>query len=388
MLYEPTRFDALIDEPWIPARVEDAIAAIVADADAAFDPTALWPAHEWDAREKPQPLSGLYVGAAGVIWALDELQRRGHAESSRDLAAAVVRAVELERATPDFAADGHYRPGALMSGETGALLIAFRLTSDRALTDDVHALVRGNVDNPTDDISWGAPGTLLAALAMGEWTGEDRWDEAARESAIALRERRGNDGLWRQDDDYRGLSTLHGVAGNTLALLRFEADAAVASESAAVLSRHAFREGGLANWPGSPRPELSRPRDGRICLQWCTGAPGVVAGAWECLDEDLLLAGAELIWRAGAHRDEKGHGLCHGTSGNGFALLKAFARTGDEHWLERARRFAVHALAQAERIAAANGRRRYSLFNGDIGTALFAAACLDADPRFPIVDVM
>ena len=218
---------------------------------------------------------------------------------------------------------------------------------------------------------------------MSERTGESRWHEAARESATALRARRGEDGLWRQDDDYRGLSTLHGVAGNTLALLRFEPDAAVASESAAVLSRHAFREDGLANWPGSPRPQLARPRDGRICLQWCTGAPGVVAGAWEYLDEELLLAGAELIWRAGAHGDEKGHGLCHGTSGNGFALLKTFARTGDERWLERARRFAVHALAQAERIAAANGRRRYSLFNGDVGTALFAAACLAADHALP-----
>jgi lantibiotic modifying enzyme len=388
MLYEPTEFDALTAEPWVPARVEDAIAAIVADADAAFDPTALWPAHEWDAREKPLPLTGLYTGAAGVVWALDELRKRGYAEPSRDLAAAAARAVELERATPDFAADEHYRPGALLSGETGALLVAFRLTSDRALADDLHALVRGNVDNPTDDISWGAPGTLLAALAMREWTGEGRWDEAARESAIALRERRGDDGLWRQDDDYRGLTTLHGVAGNTLALLRFEPDAAAAGESAAVLSRHAFREDGLANWPGSPRPQLPRPRDGRICVQWCTGAPGVLGGAWEYLDEDLLLAGAELVWRAGAHRDEKGHGLCHGTSGNGFALLKAFARTGDERWLERARRFAVHALAQAERIAVVNGRRRYSLFNGDVGTALFAAACLDADPRFPIVDVM
>src|SRR6476661_5127430 len=102
MLYEPTRFDALIDEPWVPARVEDTIAAIVADADAAFDPTTLWPAHEWDAQGKPLPLSGLYVGAAGVIWALDELRRRGHAESSRDLAAAVMRAAGLERATPDF----------------------------------------------------------------------------------------------------------------------------------------------------------------------------------------------------------------------------------------------------------------------------------------------
>src|SRR4029453_6532780 len=143
-----------------------------------------------------------------------------------------------------------------------------------------------------------------------------------------------------------------------------------------VLSRHAFREDGLANWPGSPRPQLARPRDGRVCLPGCTGAPGVVGGARGDLDEDLLLAGAELIWRAGAHGDEKGHGLCHGTSGNGFALMKAFARTGDERWLERARRFAVHALAQAERIAAANGRRRYSLFNGDVGTALFPPASL------------
>src|SRR5215203_1448099 len=200
MLYEPTQFDALIDEPWVAARIEDAIAAIVVDADAAFDPKALWPAHDWDAREKPLPLSGLYVGAAGVIWALDELRKRGHAESSRDLAAAVVRAVELERATPDFSADEHYRPGALMSGETGAALVAFRLTSDPALADD---------------ISWGAPGTLLAAQAMGEWTGEPRWEEAARETATALRARRGEDGLWRQDDDYRGLGTLHGAAGNT-----------------------------------------------------------------------------------------------------------------------------------------------------------------------------
>jgi hypothetical protein len=388
VLYEPTRFDALIDEPWVPARVKEAIAAIVADADAAFDPKALWPTDDWDAREKPLPLSGLYVGAAGVIWALDEFRKRGYAESSCDLAAAVLRAVELERATPDFSADEHYRPGALISGETGAVLVAFRLTAGPVFADDLHALVRDNVDNPTDDISWGVPGTLLAAFAMGEWTGERRWSEAARESAAALRERRGEDGLWRQDDDYRGLSTLHGVAGNTLALLRFDPDDGLAREGAAVLSRHAFREDGLANWPGTPRAQLARPRDGLICVQWCTGAPGVVGGAWDYLDEDLVLAGAELVWRAGPHRDEKGHGLCHGTSGNGFALLKAFARTGDEHWLERARRFALHALAQAERVAAANGRRRYSLFTGDVGTALFAAACLDADTRFPIIDVM
>ncbi len=388
VLYERTQFECLIDEPWVSERVEDAIADIVSDADAAFDRDSLWPADEWDGWEEPLPLKSLYAGSAGVIWALDALRRRGHAESSLDLAPAALLTVELKRAAPDFAADEHYHPAALLCGETGPLLVAFRLTSDPALADDLHALVRANVASRTDDISWGAPGTLLVALAVGEWTGEPRWEEAARETATALRARRGDDGLWRQDDDYRGLGTLHGAAGNTLALRRFEPDGALARETAAVLSRTAFREGGLANWPGSPRARLARPRDGRICLQWCTGAPGVLAGAWDYLDEDLMLAGAELIWQAGAHGDEKGHGLCHGTSGNGFALLKAFARTRDERWLERARRFAVHALAQAERIAAANGRRRYSLFTGDVGTALFAAACLDLDTRFPVVDVL
>jgi lantibiotic modifying enzyme len=389
VLYESAQFEPLIDEPWAPARVEDAIAAIVSDTDAAFDREALWPAHEWDGWEEPLPLQSLYAGAAGVVWALDALRRRGHAETSLDLAAAASRALELKRAAPDFAADEHYRPGSLLSGETGPLLVAYRLTSDAALADDLYALVRANVVNPTDDISWGAPGTLLAALAMGEWTGEARWEEAAAETAASLRARRGDDGLWRQDDDYRGLGTGHGAAGNTLALLRFERDDALARETAAVLSRHAYREGGLANWPGTPLwQQLARPRDGRICLQWCTGAPGILASAWNYLDEDLVLAGAELVWHAGAHGNEKGHGLCHGTSGNGFALLKAFARTGDERWLERARRFAVHALAQAERIATASGRRRYSLFTGDVGTAFFAAACLDLDARHPIIDVM
>ena len=387
MLCEPAQFEPLTDEQWDPGRAEDAIATIVADADAAFDPAALWPAHEWDGWQEPLALKALYVGAAGVIWALDALRRLGHAETSLDLAGAALRTLELERAEPDSTWDEHYHPAALLTGETGPLLVAFRIAPDHALADDLHALVRANVTNPTDDVMWGAPGTLLAALAMSEWTAESRWEDAARESATALRARRGEDGLWRQDDDYRGLGTVHGAAGNTLVLLRVEPDDALAAETAAVLDRTAFREDGLANWPGAPRPQLVD-ANGRIRLQWCTGAPGIVAGAWEYLDEELLLAGAELIWRAGAHGDEKGHGICHGTSGNGFALLKAFARTGDERWLEQARRFAVHALGQVERLRAANGRGRYSLWTGDVGTALFAAACLDLDTRYPILDIV
>ena len=68
--------------------------------------------------------------------------------------------------------------------------------------------------------------------------------------------------------------------------------------------------------------------------------------------------------------------------GNGYALLKTFELTGDELWLERARRFAVHALAQIERA----GALRYSLFSGAFGVALFAADCINERARFPIID--
>src|SRR5918911_4004352 len=149
-LYEPAQFEPLIDEPWVADRVEDAIGAIVADADAAFDVEALWPAHEWDGWEEPLPIKSLYVGAAGVIWALDVLRRRGHAETALDLAAAALRTLELKRAAPDFTADEHYHPAALLTGETGPLLVALRLTSDPALANDLHLLVRANIPNPTD----------------------------------------------------------------------------------------------------------------------------------------------------------------------------------------------------------------------------------------------
>lgn len=375
MLYDPAQFDPLVDEPWDAGRVRQAIAAIVADTDAAFDPERLWPAHEWDGWQAALPMKNLYVGASGVIWALHAL--RPHAESRLDLAAAAVRTLELWRQAPDWM-EGEIRPSpaeaSLFRGEVGPLLVACLLGADGALADDLRARIRSNLENEADELMWGTPGTLLAAAAMG-------WDDLSRESADAVASRRGDDGLWTQrlwGSEFKSLGASHGLVANVRALLHVDdpRNDALRRETAAILAARATREDGLVNWTAEPK------------LQWCQGAPGIVAAAWDYLDEELLLAGAETVWQAGAHGDEKGHGICHGTSGNGFALLKTFARTGDELWLERARRFAVHALAQADRLAAANGGRRFSLWTGDLGTALYAAACLDADARYPVLDAL
>jgi lantibiotic modifying enzyme len=246
--------------------------------------------------------------------------------------------------------------------------------------------VRANVENEADELMWGSPGTLLLAHAMLQATGDARWREAWNESADALLDRRGDDGLWTQrlyGQELKSLTPPHGVVGNVQALLPLLDDGRAASltrETNEVLTRTAVREDGLASWPPRERPSLPGP-DGQIRLQWCAGAPGIVASAASYLDEDLLLAGAELTWRAGAHRDEKGPGICHGTAGNGYALLKVFERTQDEVWLERARRFAVHALAQAARMPS-----RYSLWTCGVGAALFAADCVDARAAYPFLD--
>jgi hypothetical protein len=136
----------------------------------------------------------------------------------------------------------------------------------------------------------------------------------------------------------------------------------------------ALRDAGLANWPDRlPLPEEG-PATTRV--QDCHGAPGIVCRlpnhAVPALD-DLLLEAGELVWQAGPL--VKGAGLCHGTAGNGYMFLKLYRRSGDTRWLERARAFAMHALEQCDRAAATYGQRRYSLWTGDPGVALFLQGC-------------
>ena len=76
----------------------------------------------------------------------------------------------------------------------------------------------------------------------------------------------------------------------------------------------------------------------------------------------------------------------HGTAGNGYAFLKLFRRTGNPLWLDRARAFAIHAIAQSERHLEEFGLYRASLWTGDIGLAFYLRSCIQADGGFPTLD--
>jgi hypothetical protein len=85
-------------------------------------------------------------------------------------------------------------------------------------------------------------------------------------------------------------------------------------------------------------------------------------------------------WTAGAN-------LCHGTAGNGFALLKLFTRTADETWLQRPRRFATHSAGQVAAARRHHGHGRYSLWTGDLGTAMYLHQCLAGTSELPAIDM-
>jgi hypothetical protein len=330
--------------------MRDAIAAVVADAEAALE-DVLWPVHALDDDVTEHERLTLYLGAAGMIWALRRLG------SSLDLDALAREALDRYRA---LAVDDE--PASLFVGET-ALLVLTRSDDAR-----LRELVASNERNPTWELLWGSPGTILAARAAG-------FHEEWRRSAEALAEEwERSGGLWTQS--IRGqvrqyLGPAHGLAGNVHALRGFLDDDELRARVERVLREHAVWDGGTVNWPPVVGADADR-------VQWCHGAPGIVATLGDLMAEDLLLAGAETTWRTGPL--EKGPGLCHGTAGNGYALLRTWELTGDELWLERARSFAEAALGALQ--------RRYSLFTGDIGAALFAQSCLDADPRFPIMDAL
>lgn len=394
MLYRPEAYEPLTDEPWRESRARDAIREIVADVDAALrGPKLLWPADDWDSWQATKPMKNLYAGAAGVLFALDQLRRRGHAETRLDLSDLALRNLDVFKARPDYMKIEQPEPRAssLLCGEAGIVLVAWRLAPDEQLADHLLALVRANLSNDAEEVMWGTPGSLIAGRAMLEWTGDERWRDACRESTEALWSRRDADGLWVQrlyDGEHRYLGPVHGLVGIVQALapvLDDERRVGLEDETARILEESAVVEDGVANWPAGFRGELV-PRDGMIRLQWCHGAPGVISSAVSYVDEELLLAGAGLCWRAGPHGAEKGYSICHGTAGNGHALLKAFERTGDELWLDRARRFAVHALGQVVRARAERGGGRYSLWTGDLGVALYVADCLERRSRYPFFD--
>ena len=380
---------------WDAAEVASAIEEIAADAIAHFDPRRFWPKHAQDDEVPDDGNASLYIGATGVVWALDYLARVGATTARYDFRPILPQLLAAVRDQfPSYHCGSH---GSLHFGDMGAALVAMRLDPAPAHADVVCDRAEANAGQPILELMWGLPGSMLACVAMSEITGEARWQslyatQAARLLADLTETPKGP--LWTHGlagRDAQWLGPVHGYAGNMVPLMRGWSwltetqRAQVADAVPRTLAGTAWRSELGATWQA-----VAGDRPPNLC-QHCHGAAGMVTTFADAPFtspelEALLLEGGNFTWAAGPLA--KGSNLCHGTGGNGYAFLKLYRRTRDSVWLERARAFAMTAIAQCREARAEVGRGRYALWTGDVGLACYLWDCLGGEPRFPTVDVL
>jgi hypothetical protein len=391
LLYDSAQHRPLDARPWSETAARVAIEAIAGDAIEAYQgPGQLWPNAVDDLEGVADvPFRNAYFGAAGVAWALDLLARSGLAPELPELAELADGLPDRFRRAPELVSLAPPPAASLLFGESGILLAVEAIRQTGEHLDELEACIRRNARNPSLELCWGSPGTMLAALELWRRTGEERWRQAWLDAADWLLGE-WNESVWVQDlygETRRYTGAGHGFASNAFVLLAGRdllGDRAdeLTRRVVGVLRELAVEQDGVAQWP-----PLVGVESGRRPVQWCHGSPGIVTSL-AALPADhesdrLLAAGGELTWRAGPLA--KGVGLCHGTAGNAYAFLSLHSRSGDERWLERARVFAMDAVADVGRRREANGRGRYTLFTGDLGVALLLRSCLAADARFPFL---
>ncbi|KAM9307837.1 lanC-like protein 2 [Gastrophryne carolinensis] len=144
-----------------------------------------------------------------------------------------------------------------------------------------------------------------------------------------------------------------------------------------------FRSG---NYPSSLSNETDR------LVHWCHGSPGVIhmlLQAHKLFKEEKYLKDAiecsDVIWQRGLLR--KGYGICHGTSGNGYAFLSVYHHTQDRKYLYRACKFAEWCLDYGTHGCRIPDRP-YSLFEGMAGAIHFLSDIMTPETsRFPAFEL-
>ena len=259
VLFAPARHAPLAAAPWSDGAARATLEGLVAGLEDAYrGPELLWPNHLDDLAGDPDvPLRTLYLGAGGIVWALARLARTGRAAPRIDLPRLAAQLVEDWREASEFTSLYPGLQPSLLMGESGLRLLRELLAPDAANAAALATCIRANAENPTRELLWGSPGTMLAAAELAGPGALEPWASAWREDARwLLAEWR--DELWVQDmygKEATYVGAGHGFAGNVHALLRGAhllepaERAEVERRATAVVERLAVREGALAQWP-------------------------------------------------------------------------------------------------------------------------------------------
>jgi lantibiotic modifying enzyme len=395
-MFDQSRHYPLKTIKWEPELVQQAIQEIADDALKQLDQSRKLTLHPLDDFGG----SGSYTGMTGVIWALSYLNRVQAIEAHRDFSALLQE--QLSANEKESMGMPHPENASYLFGELPILMLQFKFSRDGRIADKIFQSIQKNNTQPIREFMWGSAGSMLCANFLRTWTSEARWQEVfLLQAERMLSEWEKIDGighLWSPDlygDKHKYLGPVHGFAGNIIPLIagrellphkRYED---ICSKVVETVINTATTTEGQANWVAvfEAADRIKTPN----LVQYCHGAPGMVTalskvprGIDDRFDQ-LLEKGGELTWHAGPLR--KGANLCHGTAGNGYAFLKLYQRTQNDLWLARARAFAMHTIEQYRLAKALYQQGRYTLWLGDLGTAVYLWDCINGEGNFPTVDV-
>jgi len=398
VLFDPTRHYSLLQLDWNPNTAQQAITQIAHETIAQLNATPLLFGHPMDDQMFG---SDLYFGKAGVLWVINYLQTVGAIDSTFDVTDHLDATLSQNRQRY-LEVSPYPEQSSYLFGELPLLLLQYKLCPSEDKAVQILQSIHKNNTQPIRELMWGIAGSMLVAYFMHQWTKESKWQEIFKSQAtLLLQEWQPVDEagyLWTIDlygSQRQWLGPVHGFASNLTPLIigrslqTNEDFQDIAAKAMVTLVKTATTEDGKANWPAVY--DVGNPNQALQLVQYCHGAPGMVIalallpkGINEQFDH-ILEQGGELTWQAGPLK--KGSNLCHGTGGNGYAFLKLFVRTGNQIWLDRARAFAMHAIAQYRLSQQLYGQLRYPLWTGDLGLAIYLWDCLQAQAMYPTIDV-
>jgi lantibiotic modifying enzyme len=388
MLFDKKRHERLSKTSWNEHSVQAEILSIIDDIQCSLLSDACWPTHPLDAKSNVtnEPKWSAYAGAAGTIHALQILG--GYGYSVNDLSDLLEIVYQSFLKAPDFSVE----PG-LQVGELGILMpVILVQPDDEVLSQRVMRCMDDTIELPLYEITSGQSGMMHAALALYRKTGKYCWKSVFVKGAKSLMDNWTQDkdtGEWLWQSEVFGpkrhyYGACHGIAGNANILLQ-GADLLPDAYTEIIIKRtvgtlriSVKQECNLANWRLCTKPDIDK-----LLVQWCHGAAGIVTAmsrtpvidSVESKQLDQLLdATAELVWQAGPL--VKGSNICHGTAGNGYAFLYMYRKTGKGMWLDRARKFAMHAIEQCQQARLDYGQGRFTLWTGDAGLAIYLYHCM------------
>lgn len=397
-MFNRSRHYPLPDVSWNGDTAEKTIDTIVQEVINQAKGGEQWPEHPMD--DWGSMHSDFYLGRSGALWAVDYLQRVGAVDTQFDAAPYLDDLLAENR--KHYHEQAHAANSSYFFGELPLLMMQYQKNASPDIAAEIAQSIQRNDNQPIRELMWGMAGSMVAALLLYRQTKDESWAALYRKQAgLMLEDWHHVDGvgyLWHIEvyghQQYL-LGPVHGFAGNALALIE-GAHLLTEQQRHEVIPRvmestvnSALIDDQFANW--RPELKLDGSKERTPIVQYCHGAPGMVialanlpVGVNEDFDA-VLLKGGELVWCAGPLK--KGSNLCHGTGGNGYAFLKLFERTGDELWLDRARRFAMHSIEQYELAKKLYQQPRYPLWTGDPGLAIYLWDCIHAQAKFPTIDV-